>query len=405
MSINQSEKQYDMLVVGAGISGLSMAHYCTQQGLNTLVLEKQGRNGGLFHSHQFGSQYNDFWIELGTHSCFNSYGHIIQLIEDYGLFENLIKKQSFSFKLWTNRQVKSIPSQLNYLELLFSIPRLFFLTKQDKSIEQYYPKIVGKRNYQNVFSQAFNGVICQPSDNFPAEMLFRKKPRRKDVIRNFTFEQGIQKLPEHMAATLNVKNNIEVEQIEYDGQMYHVTVNGETYTSRYLTLATPVNITADLTQQIAPDIQQALRGVNHVSIETIGVVLDKQTMNLKPIGGIIGQRDKFYSVVSRDAVEHPDYRGFTFHFKPSKLNNDEKLDYLCGVLQIDKTLIQDVITKQNYLPAPVIGHQQTLEKVAAALQDKPLFITGNYFYGVSAEDCVTRSVDEFNRLKSTLVHS
>ncbi len=36
-------QQYDMIVLGAGISGLSMAHYCQQHGLNTLVLEKTAR--------------------------------------------------------------------------------------------------------------------------------------------------------------------------------------------------------------------------------------------------------------------------------------------------------------------------------------------------------------------------
>ncbi|MCV6637956.1 FAD-dependent oxidoreductase [Candidatus Albibeggiatoa sp. nov. NOAA] len=397
-----SEQQYDMLIIGAGISGLSMAHYCTQHGLKTLVLEKENRNGGLFHSHQFGSQYDDFWIELGTHSCFNSYGHIIKLIEDYGLIDTLTQKQSLRFKLWNGRQINSIPSQLNYFELLFSVPKLFFLKKQGKSIQEYYGSIVGKRNYQNVFSPAFNGVICQPSDNFPANMLFRKKPRRKDVIRNFTFEHGIQALPEKMGATLDVKNSITVENIEYDGQTYQVAANGQTYESRYLTLATPVNVTADLTETIAPNVHEALKVVNHVSIETIGVMLDKQVMDLKPLGGIIGQQDKFYSVVSRDAVEHSRYRGFTFHFKPNTFNNDEKLEYLCGVLQVEKNQIQDIVTKQNYLPAPVIGHQQTLEKLATALDKQPLFITGNYFYGVSAEDCVTRSVDEFNRLEQLM---
>jgi hypothetical protein len=137
-------------------------------------------------------------------------------------------------------------------------------------------------------------------------------------------------------------------------------------------------------------------------IETIGVMLEKQKIDLEPIGGIIGQQEQFYSVVSRDAVEHPDYRGFTFHFKPSKLNNDEKLNYLCGILQVEKNLIQDVVTKQNYLPAPIAGHHQILAKLEVALNKQPLFITGNYFYGVSAEDCVTRSVDEFDRLKQLI---
>jgi phytoene dehydrogenase-like protein len=43
--------KYDIIIVGAGISGLSLAHYCAGQGLKTLMIEKSERVGGTFHSH------------------------------------------------------------------------------------------------------------------------------------------------------------------------------------------------------------------------------------------------------------------------------------------------------------------------------------------------------------------
>ena len=42
--------RYDMIVLGAGISGLVMGHYCQKAGLKVLVLEKEERCGGCFHS-------------------------------------------------------------------------------------------------------------------------------------------------------------------------------------------------------------------------------------------------------------------------------------------------------------------------------------------------------------------
>ena len=40
----------DLLIIGAGISGLSMAHYAAAAGLNVLVLEQEDRVGGCLHS-------------------------------------------------------------------------------------------------------------------------------------------------------------------------------------------------------------------------------------------------------------------------------------------------------------------------------------------------------------------
>ena len=60
---------YDVIVIGAGISGMSFAHYATKANLNVLILEKSPRSGGTFHSSKMEKEGADFWIELGAHTC------------------------------------------------------------------------------------------------------------------------------------------------------------------------------------------------------------------------------------------------------------------------------------------------------------------------------------------------
>src|SRR5512143_1120813 len=108
--------RYDVVIAGAGISGLSLAHYCARSGLSTLVLEKAGRPGGCFHSHNFGGEDGGFWVELGAHTCYNSYGRLIGIIEECGIMGKLMPREKVPFKLLNAGVLKSIPSMMNFFE-------------------------------------------------------------------------------------------------------------------------------------------------------------------------------------------------------------------------------------------------------------------------------------------------
>ena len=102
----------DLLIIGAGISGLSMAHYATTAGLKVRVLEREDRVGGCLHSHRFGGELDGFWLELGAHSAFNSYGNLLAILEQIGLLSRLQRRARVRFRMVANGKVKSIPSQL-----------------------------------------------------------------------------------------------------------------------------------------------------------------------------------------------------------------------------------------------------------------------------------------------------
>ncbi|MEY3219651.1 MAG: hypothetical protein RIT27_1008 [Pseudomonadota bacterium] len=388
-------KKIDVLIIGAGISGLTFAHWCKQRHLSTVVLEKNARIGGLIQS----AQFEDFWVELGAHTCFNSYGHLIDIMKEVDLIPHLQTRATKKFQFYKNQTVRSIPSQLHFLELLFHLPALFSSSKKDKTVKEYYQTLVGKRNYQDVFQHAFNAVICQDAQHFPADLLFRKKPQRKEIARSFIFPNGIQTLPNKIAENIDCYTEQHIQSISQDqNKLFEIKTDQETFQAKYLVIATPVNVAATLLENIAPQMGEMLKEIPISTVESFAVKVPKEMVKLKPFAGLIGAEENFYSVVSRDTLNDEKYRGFTFHFKAARCDEKAKLQTISTVLNISVDQILEKTSTINQLPALRPEHNRLIQQVEKLLQNQPLALIGNYFQGVSMEDCASRSFAEFNRL-------
>ncbi len=387
-------EKVDVLIIGAGISGLTFAHYCKQRGFSTLILEKTSRAGGLVDSVQF----DDFWVELGAHTCFNTYGNLLKIMEELALLSSIQPRATKKFQFYKNHTVCSIPSQLHFLELLFHLPKLFTHTKKDKTVKEYYQVIVGEKNYHDVFQHAFNAVICQNAQDFPADLLFRKKPQNKQIARSFIFPNGIQTLPNAIAQHLDCRFDQNIQSIDFIDNLFEIKTEQNVYQSKHLVIATPVNAAAILLEKAAPEVSTLLKEIPMSAAESFAVKVPKDAVKLKPFAGLIGAEEDFYSAVSRDTLPNEHYRGFTFHFKAGRLNEHEQLQKIAKVLNISSEQILEKSSKINRLPALNPRHQVVIEKIEKALQNQPIAMVGNYFQGVSLEDCASRSFVEFNRL-------
>jgi len=398
-------KQYDAIVIGAGISGLSLANYAAAAGLNTLVIEKSDRTGGCFHSHRFEREAAGFWLELGAHTCYNSYGGLIRLMEQHGLMGSILAREKVSFKMLVDNEIRSIASQLSFPELFASAWRLFSLKKEGESVASYYGSIVGRRNYERVFAPAFNAVISQRANDFPADMLFNKRPRRKDVIKSFTLQGGLASVIDKISVVpgVTVLTGAEVSRVAKSGDNFIVELaDGQGFEAPRLALATPPPAAARLAGEIAPELSRLLSQIKVETIETVGAAVLKQKLKLPLLAGIIPADDDFYSAVSRDTVPHDSYRGFSFHFKSGRLPLEAKLKRMAEVLRVRREDLEQVVQRESQLPSPVVGHKALTDQIDSRLAAGKLCVTGNYFAGMAVEDCIVRSRKEFDRMAGTL---
>ncbi len=395
-------KKCSVAIVGAGISGLSFAFYCAESGLDTVVLEKDHQPGGCIRTVHYGKNR----LELGAHSIFNSYGKLIEILEHQGLLERVEKREKLPFRVYEQGRIFSIMKKIRFIELFFSLPRLFTQKKAGKTVAQFYGKVLGKRNYRSLFRHFFNAVISQEADDFPADALFRKRPnRRKDVIKSFSFPGGIQEFSDTIAGKTNLEvlTGGEVTSVTQEDGGYLLKGAAE-IRAEYLVLAAPSFVTANLVRSFNPDLAGRLDVLKTVEAETIGVFCRAEKVNIPLVGGLVGMDGNFYSLVSMDIAQSgdKDLRGFAFHFRKEGLSRDAKLDLVCRVLGAKREDFLEIFTKETVLP--VYGPDQFLQikEIDALIGDHSLFLTGNYLNGLSMEDCVNRSWQEFGRLRKKL---
>jgi protoporphyrinogen oxidase len=390
---------FDVAIVGAGISGLTLAHHAARGGLRCLVLEAAHRPGGCIHTVR---TEHGFWYELGAHTLYNSYGSLLDVLVAVGLGDQLVHRHKAPYRLLVDGKVKTVPSQLAKAELFLAAWRAFSLRKPGRTVADYYGRLVGARNWRRVFSPLLSAVPSQKADDFPAEMLFKRRPRRKDFPRTFTLATGLSVLIERLAAQpgVTVRTDAAVTAVaRADVGFVVTTADGASARVRKLVLAAPADTSARLLEAVLPDAAHALARVRTTAIDSTGVVFAQQALAFPRLAGLVPLDDVFFSAVSRDVVPDPAWRGLAFHFR-SDLPLDDRLARIAAVTGGRPEVFQNVAEHRHVLPSPSLGHADLVRAVDQAVAGSGVYVTGNYFSGLAVEDCALRSAAEAARLLS-----
>jgi oxygen-dependent protoporphyrinogen oxidase len=390
-------QQYDLVVIGAGVSGLVLASRASAGGLSTLVLEKEDRPGGCLHTWR---PAPDFWLELGAHTAYNSYKALLEVLAERRRLDELAPRLKLGYRFLDDGRVQSPLARLSFPELFLNLPRGLARHKDGASLSEYYGALFGRGNYARMLSPAFAAVLSQPADAFPAQWLFRRKARMKDAPRKYTWPSGLQGLAEALAedAPFQVRLSTQVEAVEWSDDGYGVVTGSERLGCRYLAVATAPDAAARLLASSHPALAERLAEIPVADIESMAVTVAVDKVSLPPVAGLIGVDDDFTSAVSRDPVPHPSLRGFTFHFRPGRLDPEAKLVRIAGVLGVERGDIlawQEVV---NRLPALDTRHPPLAAELDRQLAGRPLGLAGNYFNGMSIGDCAERAAREAARL-------
>ncbi len=388
------ETTYDIIIVGGGISGLSLAYFLAQMDRKVLILEKSERVGGAIESFS----YDNFHIDLGAHTAYNSYTTLLELAGGNTSKQYLQARKKQKYFFAAEKGFQKLTKPLCFTTILLNIPYFFLEKKEGKSVREYFSKVLGKKNYNNFARHFFKAVLSQESENYPAAFfLKRRNKRNKDFPKSFTFNKGMQ----NFSDTLTLHKNItilkkkHIQNIEKQGDNFLITTPTESWKTADIAFASYASEVSKLTKDIAPLLSQQLQRVKYQNVSSLGIIVAKNTIkNIKEFAGLLTSSDNYTSIVSRDIAPHEKYRGFTIHAQ-GKIPPSELKKLLCETLKIKPETIISQQYKNSYLPKLEKGHEDLLEDLEATIEKtRNIYVTGNYFQGLSLEDCLLRSKQE-----------
>jgi oxygen-dependent protoporphyrinogen oxidase len=179
----------EVVVIGAGISGLSFAWKAAQGGRRVLILEERDRVGGCIYSYRYDDGY---WYELGAHTVYNSYSGLLDIVSEADMAGKLVQRgpARAHFGLLQDGKVDWLTPprvllRLNWIEAALHAPLGVFRNKQNLTLSEYYSGLLGPRNFRRVLSPFFAAVPSQCADAFPQGVSpqFRGTGRTSNCLR------------------------------------------------------------------------------------------------------------------------------------------------------------------------------------------------------------------------------
>lgn len=237
-----------IIVVGAGIAGLTAALKLQQSGVDALVLEAEQTVGGRMRS----VMLDDALIDTGAQFLSTAYTIIPKLIQECGLNNQYVRtSEQVGIVINNNARIinmtrpwqlitKRVISLLDFLRLGMRQPRIPLNDLNDLTAYIQYDHQMAQSS--TLLASIVNGFyfqsLAQTSAALPAAIsaLSRTKPYTMTLI------NGTGSLTDKLAAKLNVKTNVKVTNIEenIDGVTIKSTA-GEFYTQQVI-LTTPAPV-------------------------------------------------------------------------------------------------------------------------------------------------------------------
>ncbi len=455
-----------VVVIGAGVSGLATAYGLARLGCDVTVLERSHRVGGCVWSERSPEGY---LLEHGPNSLLNLNPEVDQLCRELGLDRDQVFQQPLSRRryLVKNRSLVPVPSRLMDVPgspLWRTWAKLRALaeplipsrqTPEDESVAAFVRRRFGPDMVDYGVEPFVAGIFAGDPEalsmrsSFPQLVAWERdygsvvwgllRTRMKGggarrPLRVFSFREGVGQLPRALQTALGPRVVIgaQVDRVRReirDGiPRFLVTadVGGGTreVSADHLVIATPADVASKLVADMSPPLSGQLEqipyapvGLVHLGVREAGVsrwpsgsgCLVPKREGL-PILGSLWSSNVYPDRAPKGTVLLTNYLGGMRAPDVLKWTDQELAGLVVGTLRdlMGLTGTPDfvrVVRHPRAIPQYLIGHGARVEAITRLLGPmEGLHLTGNYLHGVSVRDCLTHGLQLADRIVNGAGH-
>lgn len=443
--------QTPVLIVGGGVSGLTVAFYLGRHGIRSTLLEASGRLGGLIQT----DRVHGCDLEAGPDSFLATKPAVSELAADLSISDRLMgsNDQARRVLIARNGKLLPLPSGLSMMvpvrwgpvlqsPLLSPVAKTKLLREYlfkphqrqgDFSVRELILDHFGDEALEYLTEPLLAGVYGGQSADLSAPSVLprfveyestfgslirgareaaTKNPSQASAFLSFT--GGMQTLVDSTARELSSHTDVRYERaqsIKHASGDWVIQTSAASYTTRRLVLACPAHQAADLMTTAQPAVQNLLRQIRYSSCLLLTFLFDAHSFRhpLNGFGFLVPAKErrliaaatwintKFPSRIAPSLVA---IRAFLVdpeatdrHATPDPDLQREVLADLQRLMQISDTPLESRVYRWPHsMPQYRVGHQQlTAELEAARQRTTGLYLSSNYIDGVGIPDSIRRA--------------
>ena len=282
----------DVLIIGAGLSGMNAARTLKSEGYNVRILEASNRYGGrVMTLDDIEGSPDAGGLQVG-----GGYAHFKTLADEMNVeLEPFpaadtslcisIGGESVSQKMWAKSNINKLPENLKHLPPPFLLSKFIDTTPLgdtltwledsahdlDISLEQYLINKGANEEVRRLISVALNTLDINELSALNEIRKYRAYEDEKEFGPSKRVIGGTSRITDAMAVSLSneIHKNKPVKLIEFQGNKYVITCkNGERYSSNTLIIAIPFSALrhVNFVPSLPPNIQKIINNIGYAPV-------------------------------------------------------------------------------------------------------------------------------------------
>lgn len=442
----------NVIVIGGGLAGLTVAHRLKQHGVEVRMLESSKAVGGKIGARKVGGEPFD----IGANTVLESNSAIHNLIKELGLQSQMLFAAPDANARWIMKDGKLIAMPASppaFLTTpLFSLGAKLRLLREpfigkatnEETIADFVTRRFGKEILDYAINPFLMGTYAAKPEDLSARAAFKVLAeleskygsvikgaiaRAKEAKQNpkpysgkmLSFSGGFYTVIQKLSAILgaSIERGADVQSIQREGTQWHVFYAQQnemkSLTATHLVFATPADVTASLIQDVDEEVSESLSQIRHSPVAQVFLGFAKEEVEQpKGFGFLVPEKEErqILGAVYNSAIFPSRYQTVAFTVFLGGSRKPELVKYSDGTLievataELQSILnlkarpvVESVAKWERAIPQYRIGHLEILAKVdALEAREQTLAFVGNWRGGISVPDTIAHAEEVAQRL-------